>query len=310
MPLKRHWKNFRTFNDCFTASEAIDWTYRYLKSSPNFQHLTITKTNAIKLLQIFLKERIIEDVKAGESCSFKEFQDDDRIYKFCSTNPIFLKKNSDIFNSTKCSNDISEKQNISKNEKSSSETELNSNGKKENLDTNKDKIFNSTSVENLSIVNKHFIQKRNSSTLLRSGDIFKKETSSELFMKNPIEFELWSKSARKILESVLRKAYLHKNNLGIAYNEKNGIEFENTDCILTPKLSSTLKRSNDIKIGLTNILSKKSTDIIIKISGSNIEHNMNNINKHGVVINTEGIAFFSQILIFLIKSLFGHYFKI
>lgn len=82
MPLKRHWRNFRTYTDCFTASEAIDWVYKYLKASANFQHLNITRQNAIKLLQIFLKERIIEDVRSGENFVFKEFQDDDRIYRF------------------------------------------------------------------------------------------------------------------------------------------------------------------------------------------------------------------------------------
>ena len=293
MPLKRHWKNFRTFNDCFTASEAIDWTYRYLKTSPNFQHLTITKTNAIKLLQIFLKERIIEDVRAGENYSFKEFQDDDRIYKFCASNPIFLKKNSATFStsSTKNLNDYnSEKcktndKNLSKNDKSSYDTENTSQLQSNSIDSNKEKVLNSTSMENLDNIKKNRIQRVNSSSLLKNSDIFQKDNSNELLIKNPIELEIWSKSVRKIFESVLRKAYLHKNNSN-RIDKKNENDFD--ECMVTPKWSSTLKRSNDIKIGLANILTKKSLDIILKISGSNIEHNMNNINKHGVVINTEG----------------------
>lgn len=295
MPLKRHWKNFRTFNDCFTASEAIDWTYRYLKSSPNFQHLTITKINAIKLLQIFLKERIIEDVRAGENYSYKEFQDDDRIYKFCSTNPIFLKRNCTTFNTSSNKNfndNNSEKcrtseKNLSKTDKSSNDTENSSQLQSISLDSNKDKFLNSTSLENLNNLKKNLIQKDNSSSLLKNSDFFKKENNNELFIKNPVEMEIWSKCVRKILESILRKAYLNKNNSN-KIDKKNENDFESIDCMVTPKLSSTLKRSNDIKIGLANILTKKSLDIILKISGSNIEHNMNNINKHGVVINTEG----------------------
>jgi hypothetical protein len=82
MPLRRHWRNFRTYSDCFTASEATDWVFRYLQTSSNFKHLNITRQNAVKVLQIFSKDKLIEDVRAGsENFNFKLFQDDDRIYK-------------------------------------------------------------------------------------------------------------------------------------------------------------------------------------------------------------------------------------
>ena len=79
--LKRHWRNFRTYSDCFAENEAIEWLYKYLKTSHNFKSQTlITRQQAIQLLQIFLKERIIEDVR-GDKYNTKEFQDDDRLYK-------------------------------------------------------------------------------------------------------------------------------------------------------------------------------------------------------------------------------------
>jgi hypothetical protein len=81
MPLKRHWRNFRTHSDCFTASEAIEWLYRHLKTNPHFSHLSISRQNAIKVLQIFLKDKIIEDVRTNENFNFKEFLDDDRVYR-------------------------------------------------------------------------------------------------------------------------------------------------------------------------------------------------------------------------------------
>ena len=85
MPLKKHWRNFRTYSDCFTASEAIEWLYKHLKTSPSFSHLSITRQNAIKVLQIYLKQKIIEDVRGNatnnESTNNKEFQDDDRVYR-------------------------------------------------------------------------------------------------------------------------------------------------------------------------------------------------------------------------------------
>ena len=37
--LKKHWRNFRTYPDCFAASEAIDWLFGYLKTSPNFKDI-------------------------------------------------------------------------------------------------------------------------------------------------------------------------------------------------------------------------------------------------------------------------------
>lgn len=91
VPLKKHWRNFRTYQDCFSASEAVEWLYRYLKSSPNFKsHTTLTRQQAIQLLQIFLKEKIIEDVRASDiKFTFKDFQDDDRLYKFCTSNRFY-----------------------------------------------------------------------------------------------------------------------------------------------------------------------------------------------------------------------------
>jgi hypothetical protein len=84
VPLKKHWRNFRTYQDCFSASEAIEWLYQYLKASPNFKsHTSLTRQQAIQLLQVFLKEKIIEDVRASSlKFQFKEFQDDDRLYKY------------------------------------------------------------------------------------------------------------------------------------------------------------------------------------------------------------------------------------
>lgn len=82
MPLKRHWRNFRTYTDCFSASEAIEWLYRHLKTNQAFSHLSISRQNAVKVLQIFLKEKVIEDVRSNENFTHKEFQDDDRIYRY------------------------------------------------------------------------------------------------------------------------------------------------------------------------------------------------------------------------------------
>ncbi|CAF0977052.1 unnamed protein product [Brachionus calyciflorus] len=341
MPLKRHWKNFRTFNDCFTASEAIEWIYSFLKSSPNFQHLNITRQNAIKLLQIYLKERIIEDVRSGENFSFKEFQDDNRIYRFCMSNPIFANRNSNSSTSTRLSNESimdtcqsNEQTNIksekkalaNKNSLSNIQTDTKLKNNRERSKENNFQIdneiknshsLNTNSLENLTNLNSNAIRKRNSSPILKTSERNKDQneqnntfatsnnTNQNFFIKtsSSIEAELWSRIARKMLESILRKVYL-LNSIGksvLNTQNNNKIEWLNSkendrsiNChnklqtsITSPKSSSTLKRSNDIKIGLINILGKKSYDILLNLSGANIEHNTNNINKHGVVINTD-----------------------
>jgi hypothetical protein len=81
VPLKRHWRNFRAYPDCFAANEAVEWLYRYLKTSSNFKAKTkIQRQQAVQLLQVFLNENIFEDVR-GDKYSSKQFQDDDRLYK-------------------------------------------------------------------------------------------------------------------------------------------------------------------------------------------------------------------------------------
>ena len=81
--LKKHWRNFRAYQDCFAACEAIEWLFGYLKQSPNFKsHTSLKREQAVQLLQVFLKDKIIEDVRASsEKYIFKPFSDDDRLYK-------------------------------------------------------------------------------------------------------------------------------------------------------------------------------------------------------------------------------------
>jgi hypothetical protein len=128
------------------------------------------------------------------------------------------------------------------------------------------------------------------------------------------EQDLWSKYARKMLETYLRKAILSTNitggktstsNLNLN-NAKKRNSFSNQfyDCAaeysitqqqqqnqLSPlKISSssysTLKRSNDIKINLSKMLDKKSLEILMNVNGTSIKHNCTHVNKHGVVTST------------------------
>lgn len=105
--------------------------------------------------------------------------------------------------------------------------------------------------------------------------------------------EIWAKMTRKMLESVLKKAILsstlaNKPKPDIHINDDDLFDEKNKNQHLPVKMTSTLKRSNDLKINISKYMDKKSIELLGKISGTNIEHNCNNINKHGVVINTNG----------------------
>ncbi|GIY81263.1 DEP domain-containing protein 1A [Caerostris extrusa] len=36
MPVKKHRRRIQTYNNCFTASEAVTWLHCYLMNNPNF----------------------------------------------------------------------------------------------------------------------------------------------------------------------------------------------------------------------------------------------------------------------------------
>ena len=62
MPLKRHRRNLRTFDHCFTGLEAVDWLHKHLKKNPNFGP-DVSKDQATQLLQKLLRAQMIEDIE-------------------------------------------------------------------------------------------------------------------------------------------------------------------------------------------------------------------------------------------------------
>ena len=51
----------RTYDNCFTGLEAIDWLHKHLKKNPNFDG-DVTRDQAVKLLQKLIKARVVEPV--------------------------------------------------------------------------------------------------------------------------------------------------------------------------------------------------------------------------------------------------------
>ena len=58
IPLKRHRRHMRTYDDCFTANEAIDWLHKHLKRNPNFD-ADVSKDQTVMLLQKLLRAGVI-----------------------------------------------------------------------------------------------------------------------------------------------------------------------------------------------------------------------------------------------------------
>ena len=114
------------------------------------------------------------------------------------------------------------------------------------------------------------------------------------------QIDIWSRTTRKLLESTLKKAILNKHLIKQnKFDDKNSnkevysstslisLSTNNNNHIIHPPCNSTLKRHTDIKINLSKLLDKKAYEFLMNLNGANIKHNCTNVNKHGVVINTE-----------------------
>ena len=115
-------------------------------------------------------------------------------------------------------------------------------------------------------------------------------------VSNVKQIEIWSRTTRKLLESSLKKAILNNNLIKLnKVNEHSDASkitgsvsmFSLSSSKTSPPSTSTLKRSTDIKINLSKLLDRQAYDFLLNVSGANIKHNCTNVNKHGVVINTE-----------------------
>ncbi|XP_051509849.1 DEP domain-containing protein 1A isoform X2 [Myxocyprinus asiaticus] len=85
MPLKKHRQHFRVYMNCFTASAAVDWLHELLKNNSNFGP-EVTRQQTVQLLQKFLKNHVIEDVKGR--WGMEDLEDNSHLYRFPSTSPL------------------------------------------------------------------------------------------------------------------------------------------------------------------------------------------------------------------------------
>ncbi|XP_066472521.1 DEP domain-containing protein 1B [Tiliqua scincoides] len=85
MPLRKHRCHFKSYERCFTASEAVDWLHRLLRHNQNFSP-EVTRTQTVQLLRKFLKNHVIEDIK-GRWAKL-DFEDNGHLYRFPPFSPL------------------------------------------------------------------------------------------------------------------------------------------------------------------------------------------------------------------------------
>ncbi|XP_052775128.1 DEP domain-containing protein 1A-like isoform X5 [Mya arenaria] len=101
--LSRHRRYMKTYDDCFVATDAVEWLHQYLKKNPNFG-ADVSRVQAIQLLKKLHKARVFEDVR-GSKHNRGEFTDSSRLFrltlaspsKACRT-PITLRNNLKLAN--------------------------------------------------------------------------------------------------------------------------------------------------------------------------------------------------------------------
>ncbi|XP_069794533.1 DEP domain-containing protein 1A-like isoform X2 [Narcine bancroftii] len=85
MPLKKHCVHLKKYNNCFTASEAVDWLHELLRSNANFGP-DVTRQQTLQLLRKFLKNRVIEDIKGRWGA--ENIDDNSQLYRFPTISPL------------------------------------------------------------------------------------------------------------------------------------------------------------------------------------------------------------------------------
>jgi len=84
MPLKKHKKNMRSYEACFSSNEAIEWLHKNLQKDPNFG-ADVTRDQTILLLKKLFRAGIIENVR--EESMDEEFKVSGELYKFSNKSP-------------------------------------------------------------------------------------------------------------------------------------------------------------------------------------------------------------------------------
>nr|CAB3237387.1 DEP domain-containing protein 1A-like [Phallusia mammillata] len=79
MPKRRHRRHLKLHNECFAASDAVDFLHKLLKNNHNIGS-EVTRLQTIQLLRKFLKNHVIEDVQGRWGT--ENVNDDNHLFRF------------------------------------------------------------------------------------------------------------------------------------------------------------------------------------------------------------------------------------
>ena len=83
MPTRKHMKNLKTYDNCFSSSEVVDWLHKNLQKNSNFGS-DVTKDQTVQLLNKLIRARILENVRDEEAREFKEGE----LYRLSVKSPV------------------------------------------------------------------------------------------------------------------------------------------------------------------------------------------------------------------------------
>ncbi|XP_052243755.1 DEP domain-containing protein 1A-like isoform X5 [Dreissena polymorpha] len=83
--LGRHRRYMKTYDECFVASDAVEWMHQYLTENPNFG-TDVSRAQAVQLLKKLHKSRLFEDVR-GPKHNRGEFTDSSRLFRLTLASP-------------------------------------------------------------------------------------------------------------------------------------------------------------------------------------------------------------------------------
>ena len=83
LPRRRHRRQLRTYDNCFTGVEATEWLHKHLKKNPNFDTKEVTREQTVRLLGKLLLAGVITPVTAQTVRTF--IGHNSPIYDECQT---------------------------------------------------------------------------------------------------------------------------------------------------------------------------------------------------------------------------------
>ena len=83
MPTKKHKKNLKTYENCFSSAEVIDWLHKNLQKNSNFG-TDVTREQTMQLLSKLARAGIIENVRDEDVLEFREGE----LYRLSTKSPV------------------------------------------------------------------------------------------------------------------------------------------------------------------------------------------------------------------------------